>query len=108
MAEQALGGQHGRVLAEVLAVHDQMLPVHVDLDVVEALRPQLVDDVQGHADVPHQDLHRRLRVLVLEEQQDAVVGTALRGLADPLDQPLPALGIRRLERVVVALDRPAR
>ena len=41
---------------------------------------------------------------MLEEQEDAVVGAALRRLAEALDQPLPALGVRRLERVVVALD----
>jgi hypothetical protein len=58
--EQPLGRQQGGVLGEVLAVHDQVLPVHVDLDVVEPLRLKLVHDVQAHADVAHQDLHRRL------------------------------------------------
>ena len=33
VAEQALGGEQRRVLGEVLAVHDQVLPVHVHLDV---------------------------------------------------------------------------
>ena len=37
MAEQPLGGEHRRVLGEVLAVHEQVLPVHVDLDVVDPL-----------------------------------------------------------------------
>ena len=35
VAEQALGGEHGRVLGQALAVHDQVLPVHVDPHVVE-------------------------------------------------------------------------
>ena len=71
VAEHALGGEQRRVLAQVLAVHDQVLPVHVDLDVVEALGAQLVDHVQRHADVAHEDLHRRLGVLVLQEELDA-------------------------------------
>ena len=33
-----------------------------------------------------------------------MVRAALRGLADPVDEPRPALLVRRLERVVVALD----
>jgi hypothetical protein len=36
VAEQPLGGEQRRVLGEALAVHDQVLPVHVDLDVVDA------------------------------------------------------------------------
>ena len=102
------GGEHRRVLAEALAVHDQVLPVHVDLDVRDPALAQLVDHVEGHPDVAHQDLHRRLRVLVLEEQLDAVLGARLRGLGDPVEEPLPRLRVRGLERVVVALDpRPA-
>ena len=71
---------------------------------VDPLGAQLVDDVQRHADVAHQDLHRGLAVLVLQEQLAAVLGAHLGGLADGLDEPAPAVGIRRLERVVVALD----
>ena len=67
VAEQALGREQCCVLGEVLAVHDQVLPVHVDLHVVDPLGAQLVDHVQRHADVAHEDLHRRLGVLVLEE-----------------------------------------
>ena len=65
VAEQPFGREQRRVLGEVLAVHEQVLPVHVDLHVVEPLGAQLVDHVQGHPDVAHQDLHCRLRVLVL-------------------------------------------
>jgi hypothetical protein len=36
-------------------------------------------------------------------EEDAVVGAPLRRLADPVDQPPPALRVRRLERIVVAL-----
>ena len=104
MAEQSLGGEQRGVLREVLAVHDQVLPVHVDLDVVEPLGAQLVDDVQRHAHVAHVDLHRGLGVLVLEEELDALVRAALGGLADAVDQAGPAVGVGRLERVVVALD----
>ncbi len=104
VSEQPLGGEERRVLGEALVVHEQVLPVHVDLDVVEPLRAQRVDHVQRHPDVAHEDLHRRLRVLVLEEEQDPVVGAALGGLADAVDEPRPALLVRRLERVVVALD----
>ena len=104
VAEQPLAGEHRRVLAERLAVHDQVLPVHVDLDVGDALHAQLVDDVQRHADVAHQDLHRGLAVLVLQEQLPAVLRAHLRGLADRVDEPAPAVGVGRLERVVVALD----
>ena len=102
--EQPLGGEQGRVLGQVLAVHDQVLPVHVDLDVREPAVAELVDDVQGHPDVPHEDLHRGLGVLVLEEEEDAVLGAPLGRLGQPVHEPLPALAVRRLERVVVALD----
>ena len=66
--------------------------------------PQRVDHVQRHADVAHEDLHRGLGVLVLEEELDAVLGADLGRLGDPLDEPLPRLRVRGLERVVVALD----
>src|SRR5207245_8988840 len=65
---------------------------------------QLVDDVQGHADVAHQDLHSRLGVLVLEEELDPVFLAPLRGRSYAFYQPSPALAVRRLERIVVALD----
>ena len=78
VAEQALGVEQRGVLGEVLPVHDQVLPVHVDLDVVDALGAQLVDHVQRHADVAHEDLHRRLGVLVLEEHRHAVLASVLR------------------------------
>ena len=104
MPEQALCLEHGGVLGEVLAVHDQVLPVHVDLDVVEPLCPQGVDDVQRHPDVPHQDLHRGLGVLVLEEDRHAAFACVLRRAADPVEKARPALRVGRLERVVVALD----
>ena len=41
---------------------------------------------------------------MLEEEQDPVLLAPLRRLPDPVDEPCPALGVRRLERVVVALD----
>ena len=104
VAEQPLGGQQRRVLGQVLAVHEQVLPVHVDLDVVDPLGAQLVDDVQRHPDVAHEDLHGRLGVLVLEEERLAVGGQRGRGLADPVDEARPRVGVGGLERVVVALD----
>jgi hypothetical protein len=87
----------------VLAVHQQVLPVHVHLDVVDPLRAQLVDHVQRHPQVPHQDLHRGLGVLVLEKQLHVVARADLGGLADAIDQPSPGVDVGRLERVVVAL-----
>ena len=84
--EQPVGREQRRVLGEVLAVHDQVLPVHVHLDVVDPLAAQRVDDVQRHADVAHEDLHRRLRVLVLEEDGDALA----RGAYDA-DSPTPSM-----------------
>ena len=104
VAEQPFGGEHRRVLRQALTVHEQVLPVHVDGDVVDALAAQRVDHVQRHPDVPHQDLHRRLRVLVLEEDGDAMLLRVLRGLADAVDEAGPRLLVRRLERVVVAFD----
>ena len=104
VAEQPFRREQRRVLGEVLAVHDQVLPVHVDLHVVDPLRAQRVDHVQRHADVPHEDLHRGLGVLVLEEERDAALGAPARDLADAVDEARPRVGVRRLERVVVALD----
>ena len=104
VAEQAFGREQCCVLGEVLAVHDQVLPVHVHLHVVDPLGAQLVDHVQRHPDVAHEDLHRRLGVLVLEEHGHAAVARVLRRLADAVDEPPPRVRVRRLERVVVALD----
>jgi hypothetical protein len=95
VAEQALGGEQRRVLIKVLAVHDQVLPVHVDLDVVDARRAQRVDHVQRHADAAHQDLHRGFGVFVLEEDGDAALARVTCGLADRVDQPPPRRRIRR-------------
>ena len=67
-------------------------------------RAQRVDHVQGHPDVAHQDLHRGLGVLVLEEELDSALLAAGGHLADAVDEPRPGLAVRRLERVVVALD----
>ena len=94
VTEQALGGEHRSVLGQALAVHDQVLPVHVHAHVVEPLGAQLVDDVQRHADVAHEDLHGGLGVLVLEEEQDAVVAAALGRHPETVEEPRPALGIR--------------
>jgi len=104
MAEQTFGGEKSGVLGEVLAVHDQVLPIHVDLDVRDPPGPQGVDDVQGHADVAHKDLHRRLRVLVLEEHRDAALGGVGRGVGDTVQEARPRFCVRRLERIVVTLD----
>ena len=41
---------------------------------------------------------------MLEEEQDAALGAGLGRLLDALDQPCPAGRVRRLERIVVALD----
>ena len=103
VAEQPFGREQRRVLGQMLAVHDQVLPVHVDLDVVDAALAQLVDHVQRHPDVRHVDLHRRLGVLVLEEEQAARAREPLCDLGHAVDQPRPRLGVRHLERVVVAL-----
>ena len=104
VAQHPLGGQQGGVLRQVLVVHQEVLPVHVHVDVADALGAQLVDHVQRHPHVAHQDLHRGLGVLVLEEQPHAVPLAHLGGLPDALDQPSPRVGVRGLERVVVALD----
>jgi hypothetical protein len=69
-----------------------------------SLPAQLVNDVQRHPDVAHEDLHGRLGVLVLEEQLAPVAPDGLGRLPDAVDQPRPRLGVRGLERVVVALD----
>ena len=103
VAEQPLRREQRRVLRQVLAVHDQVLPVHVHLDVRDPALAQLVDHEQGHADVPHVDLHRGLGVLVLEEEQPAVRRESLRRLRDPVEQARPDLGVGHLERIVVAL-----
>jgi hypothetical protein len=102
--EQALGREKRRVLGQGLTVHEQVLPVHVDLDVRDAARAQRVDDVQRHPDVAHEDLHRRLGVLVLEEERDPVLVTARGDLTDAVDEPRPGVPVGRLERVVVTLD----
>ena len=104
MPEQLLGRQERRVLGQMLAIHQQVLPIHVDLDVVDPLRPQLMDHVQRHPHVAHQDLHRRLGVLVLQKQRHALVPAHLRRLPEPLDQPAPGVRVRRLEGIVVALS----
>jgi len=108
MAEHPLRSEQGRVLRKVFAVHQQVLPVHVDLDVVQPLGPELVDHVQRHADVAHEDLQRRFRVLVLEEEQDPALPATLGRLADSLDEPGPTFHVGRLKRVVVSPRSRAR
>ena len=102
--EQPLRVEQRRVLRQVLAVHDQVLPVHVDLNVRDPARAKCVNHVKRHAHVAHEDLHRGLGVLVLEEELDPVVRAALRDLAHAVDEARPGLRVGRLERVVVALD----
>src|SRR5262252_2204459 len=49
-------------------------------------RAQRVDHMERHADVPHQDLHRGLGVLVLEEERHPVLRAARRHLADAVHE----------------------
>ncbi len=104
MTQEPFGREQRRILGQVLAIHDQVLPVHVHLHVVDPTSTQGVDHVQGHADVAHEDLHRRLGVLVLEEELDAVGGADFRRFSDAVDEAMPALRVGRLEGVVVPLD----
>src|SRR5829696_1203835 len=55
------------------------------------------------ADVLHQDLHRRLGVLVLEENLDAPLVGVVGHLGYPLDETAPHLRVGSLESVVVPL-----
>ena len=41
---------------------------------------------------------------MLEEERHAALGAARGDLADAVDEPRPRVRVRRLERVVVALD----
>ena len=104
VAEQVLRVEQRRVLGQRLAVHQQVLPVHVHLHVRDPLGAQRVDHVKRHPDVAHEDLHRRLGVLVLEEEERPALGTLACDLADAVDETGPRVAVRRLERVVVALD----
>ena len=66
-------------------------------------RAELVDHVERHPDVPHQNLHRRLGVLVLEEDGHPPLARVVAASPTPSTNA-PTTPRRRLERVVVALD----
>ena len=105
VAEQPLGGEQRRVLGEVLAVHDQVLPVHVHLDVVV---PALARACGSRA--------ASCRCSASGSSSPAPSSCARARAAGPcspsvpatcaeaVDEPAPAVRVRRLERVVVALD----
>ena len=64
-----------------------------------------VDHVQRHPDVPHQDIRRRLGVLVLEEDRHALAPSRAAGpRRAPSRKRAHDSLVRRLERVVVAFD----
>ena len=106
VAEQPLRGQQRGVLGEVLAVHDQVLPVHVDLDVVDPLRSRsLWISCSAIPMFPH--------VVFMAGSQSPCSRKTLttvprRRSRPPRRRPRsshrPALPVGRLERVVVALD----
>ena len=105
VAEQPLGGEQGGVLGEVLAVHDQVLPVHVDLDVVDPLRGASVWITCSVMPM------LRIRIFIAGSEFLCSRKTVtpwsrgvLRRLADAVDEARPRRRVRGLEGVVVALD----
>ena len=104
VAEQALGGQQRRVLGQVLAVHDQVLPVHVDLHVVDGPARAACASTYRHMPM------LRIRIFIAGSEflcsRSSLMpcrAHSLGGLAQALDQPAPGVGVGGLERVVVAL-----
>ena len=104
VAEQALGGEQRGVLGQVLAVHQQVLPVHVDLDVVEALGRGACATTYRHMPM------LRIRIFIAGSEflcsRNSLTPCSradLGRLAHALDQPPPRIDVGRLERVVVAL-----
>ena len=104
VAEQPLGVQQRRVLGEVLAVHDQVLPVHVDLDVVIPRARSVWMTCSVMPMLPMWIFIAGSEFLCSSRRTWSCSASLLRGLADAVDEPRPALGVRRLEGVVVALD----
>jgi hypothetical protein len=105
VAELALGGEQVGVLGQVLAVHYQVLPVHVDQEVLR-IHPEGVDLLDGeerHPDVLHQDLHGGLAVLVLQKDLHVLLVGAVHYLRHALDEAAPGLRVGPLEGVVVPL-----
>src|SRR5215218_8596975 len=106
VAELVLRGQEVGVLGQVLAVHYEVLPVHVDLQ-IGSVHPEgvdLLDREESHTDVLHQDLHSRLRVLVLQKDLHVLLVGMVGQLGDALHKATPDLRIRALESVVIALS----
>ncbi len=92
-----------RVLTEVFAVHNQVLPVHVDeqVDRIHACIAHLLDREQRHADVAHENLHRRFAVLVLQKDLDAARVCVVHQFRDRRDEARPCFAVGPLKGIVV-------
>jgi hypothetical protein len=103
VAQLVLGGEEVSIFCQVLAVHYEVLPVQIYLQ-VGGVHPEgvdLLDGKQRHPDVLHQYLHGRLGVLVLQEDLNVLLVGVVRKLRNTLDETPPRLRVRPLERVVV-------
>ena len=98
-------GEQRRVLRQRLAVHDQVLPVHVHLDVVVA--------ALAAARGSRSSVIPMFRIMIFIAGSEFLCSSQsswprlaeLPGdLPEPVDEQVPALRVGRLERVVVALD----
>src|SRR5579875_931974 len=105
MTKFPLGMEQRGVFGQVLAVHNEVLPVHVDLQArgVHAQAAHAVNNVEAGGDVAHQNVHRRLAVLVLQEDGHALRGRVRHDFAHPFDELVPGVNIVALEVIVVAL-----
>src|SRR6266566_7468058 len=105
MPQLALAVQERGILSQVLAIHDQMLPVHVDLKErrIDSQAAHAVNGVERGSDVAHQNIHSRFAVFVFQEHRYTFISCVSYHFTYSIDKQIPRLRVLSLEVIVVAL-----
>src|SRR6266566_3233537 len=105
MPQLALAVQERGVLSQVLAVHDQMLPVHVDLQerCIDSQAAYAVNSIERSGDIAHQNIHGWFAVFVFQEHRYTFIGCVSYHFTYSIDKQVPCLRVLSLEVIVVAL-----
>ncbi len=100
------GMEQRRVLRQVLAIHDEVLPVHVDQEArsVDSQTANTVNGVEGGGNIAHENVHSRFAVFVFQEDRHSLRRSVCHHFAHAIDKLVPGVGVFALEIVVVAFS----